>query len=379
MTMACRREALLRLVAAFERKKMPFPLRFEQPERTASMSIVRQCRSAIQKFVFGDTLLPQEFFIGLPDPQKEITVSLHGMGMPLDVTCRHSMACAAPFTICIASDGVENLGDKKLENLYLKFCERNGQKRMLGEIGLKLTTIIPVADKQLILFEARSAANYCLPKVRLWAHYLLHSYLNARKTDTSGIKMSFLERRAAMVIFICPRPVVLVSLTDEAGGNIFPMNIMGDLGDGYFVFALKDSRRAAHLVERAGRIAVSSLPLSQAPLAYQLAVNHTKESIAWDQLPFETKASPTFNIPVPVFAQRVREMEIRKIYSIGSHTFFAAQIIRDEIFSKEPELCVVHGFYQAWRVKDQRAELQTSLATDSFSKKGFHEESRQKP
>jgi flavin reductase (DIM6/NTAB) family NADH-FMN oxidoreductase RutF len=173
--------------------------------------------------------------------------------------------------------------------------------------------------------------------------------------------------------------VALVSLIDEAGGNIFPMNIMGDLGDGYFAFALKDSRRAAHLVERTGRIAVSSLPLSQAPLAYQLAVNHTKESIAWDQLPFATKTSPTFNIPVPIFAQRVREMEIRKVYSIGSHTFFVAQIIQDEFFFKELELCVVHGFYQAWRLKNKRAELRSSLAADSFSKKGFHKESRQKP
>src|SRR5271170_4145930 len=149
------------------------------------MSIVRQCRTAIQKLVFGNTLLPQEFFLGLPDPQTEITVSLHGMGIPLDVTYRHSMACAAPFTVCVALDGTENLDNKNLEGLSLKFCERNGQKRVLGEIGLKFTTIIPVAGRKLILFEARSAANYCLPKARLWAHYLLHSYLSARKVDTS--------------------------------------------------------------------------------------------------------------------------------------------------------------------------------------------------
>jgi flavin reductase (DIM6/NTAB) family NADH-FMN oxidoreductase RutF len=245
----------------------------------------------------------------------------------------------------------------------------------LGEIGLKPTSIIQVANKKLLLFEARSSANYCLPKIRLGAHYLLHSYLSARKVDTSGMKMSFLERRAAMVMFICPRPVALVSLINDVGGNIFPMNIMGDLGDGYFAFALKDSRRAAHLVERTGRIAVSNLPISQASLAYQLAVNHTKESIVWDQLPFATKMSPTFNIPVPVFAQRVREMEITKVYSIGSHTFFVAQVIRDEFFSKELELCVVHGFYQAWRLKGRSAELRASLAADSSSKRGFQKKS----
>jgi flavin reductase (DIM6/NTAB) family NADH-FMN oxidoreductase RutF len=338
------------------------------------MSIAGQFRAAIQKLAFGNTLLPQEFFLGMQDPQPEITVWLHGMGSPIDVTGLHSMACAAPFTVCIAFGGDKEHSAQDFENLSLRFCERDGRKQTLGEIGLKLTTTVSVGGRTLVFFEATSSTNYCMPPIRLWAHYLLHSYLNRGKADTPGMKMTFLERRAAMVMFICPHPVSLVSLSDDAGGNIFPMNIMGDLGSGYFGFALKDSRRAAHLVERVGRIAVSSLPLSEAPLAYQLAVNHTKEFIAWDQLPFETKLSCTFGIPIPVFAQRVREMEIRKVQSIGSHTFFVAQIIRDETFSRGMELCVVHGFYQAWRLKGSRTELQASLAADALNKRGLQKE-----
>jgi flavin reductase (DIM6/NTAB) family NADH-FMN oxidoreductase RutF len=335
------------------------------------MSIVRRARRAIQRIVFGDTFLPQEFFLGLEDPQTEVTAWLHGLGLPLDVTRRHSMACAAPFTICVAFDEGQKPSAKDLRRLTLKFCERDGQRRVLGEIDLKLTTVIVDAGLALVLFEARRSTNYCLPKMRLCAHYLFHAYSQLRKADTSGIKMSFLERRAAMVMFIRPHPVSLVSLADEAGGNIFPMNLMGDLGNGYFAFALKDSRKAAHLVERAGRIALSSLPLSQASLAYQLAVNHTKERIEWAQLPFATKVSATFNIPVPVFTQRVREMEVTKVRSIGSHIFFLARIVRDETLSKNLELCVIHGFYQAWRLNGRSAELRASRAEDSFYKSGL--------
>jgi flavin reductase (DIM6/NTAB) family NADH-FMN oxidoreductase RutF len=335
------------------------------------MSIVRRGRKAIQKIVFGDTFLPQELFLGLADPQTEIAVWLHGMGSPLDVTHRHSMACAAPFTICIAFDEGQKPSEKDLKCLTLKFCERNGQKQVLGEIGLKLTTIVLEVGLALALFEARSSINYCLPKMRLWAHYLFHAYSQLRKVDTSGMKMSFLERRAAMVMFIRPHPVVLLSLCGEAGGNIFPMNLMGDLGDGYFAFALKDSRRAAHLVERTGRIALSSVPLSQASLAYQLAINHTKECIEWNQLPFATNVSSTFNIPVPAFAQRVREMEVTKVRSIGSHMFFLARIVRDETVSNDLGLSVIHGFYQAWRLNGRSAELQASRAEDSFYKRGI--------
>jgi flavin reductase (DIM6/NTAB) family NADH-FMN oxidoreductase RutF len=337
------------------------------------MSIIRRCRRVIQRVVFGDTLLPQAFTIGLAEPQAEITVWLHGMGTPLDVTRRHSMACTDPFTVCIAFDEGRDPREKELSRLSLKFCERDGQKRVLGEISLNLesATAIPASGTELILFGARSSKNYCLPKIHILAHYLRHRYLLWRRVDIAGIKMSFLERRAVMVMFIRPHPVVLLSLSGEAGGNIFPMNIMGDLDNGYFAFALKDSRLAAHLVERAGRVALSSVPLSQTSLAYQLGINHGKQAIDWNELPFVTKMSATFQIPVPVFAQRVREMEIETVRKIGSHTFFVARITSDESFAESVGLCIVHGFYQAWRLKGRRAELEASLAEDLLNKRGI--------
>jgi flavin reductase (DIM6/NTAB) family NADH-FMN oxidoreductase RutF len=334
------------------------------------MLIARRGRKALQKIIFGDTLVPQEFFLGMPDPQAEIDVWLHGAGAPLDVTLRHSMACAAPFTICVAFDEEKQLREGDFNGLSLVFSERGGNERILGEIALKLTTMVSIGKMQLALFEANRSKNKCLPGARLWVHYLYHAYLERRAVDISEMKMSFLEKRAAMVMFIRPHPVSLVSLVGDAGGNIFPMNIMGDLGNGYIAFALKDSRRAAHLVEGTGRIAVSSVPISQARLAYELAVNHKKDSIEWDQLPFATMASAAFQIPVPVFAQRIRELEVEKVHPIGSHTFFVARIVYDQIISNAPQLCVIHGFYQAWRLRGKSAELNVSLAEDVLHKRG---------
>ena len=337
------------------------------------MSIFRRCRKVIQRIVFGHTLLPQAFTIGLAEPQAEITVWLHGMGLPLDVTRRHSMACTDPFTVCIAFDKGQGPKEKEHHRLSLKFCERNGLKRVLGEINLnpKSATAIPAFETELILFEARSSKNYCLPKMHILAHYLRHKYLLWRKIDIAGIKMTFLERRAVMVMFIRPHPVVLLSLSGEAGGNIFPMNIMGDLDNGYFAFALKDSRLAAHLVERARRVALSSVPLSETSLAYQLGANHHENAIDWDKLPFATKKSATFQIPVPVFAQRVRELEIETVRKLGSHTFFVARVIQDESFEGSVGLCIVHGFYQAWRLKGSSTALDASLAEDLLNKRGI--------
>ena len=336
------------------------------------MSIIGRCRSGIQRLIFGDSLIPQAFTIGLTDPQTEVAVWLHGMGAPIDVTNRHSMACADPFTVCIAFDEERKITKGDLRGLSLMFCERDGERRLLGQIRLddKRASTISATGSQLILFAAHSSANYCLPKTQIWTHYLLHRYSLWRKVDSAGIEMSPLERRAVMVMFIRPHPVVLVSLDGDTIRNIFPMNIMGDLQGNYFAFALKNSRLAARLVERSGRVALSDVPLTQTSLAYRLGANHRKSSIDWDQLSFETKLSAQFKFHVPAFSHRVREMQIETIRNLGSHTFFVARIIHDERTADSVGLCIVHGFYQAWRLKGHREELKTSLADDLFNKRG---------
>lgn len=336
------------------------------------MSITPPSRGAIKTLAFGDTRLPQEFTVGLVEPNAEIAVWLDGMGLPLDVTRCHCAVCSEPFIICVGFEGRKPNPDD-LGRLSLRFCERDGQKRVLGEIGLRVNPAISGADSELLFFEARSSANYCLPKRYLWAHYLLHACSQWRRDDSSEVKMTFLERRAAMVTFIRPHPVSLVSLAGEAGGNIFPMNISNELGNGRFAFALREDRLASHLVEQAGRIAVSSVPVTQAPVAYQLASNHRRRAIDWDRLPFATKMSAKFSIPVPIFALRVREMEIEQVYKLGSHTCFVARTIADETFAEGPGLCVIHGFYQAWRLQGRRAELQASVAEDSSNKRGLYQ------
>jgi flavin reductase (DIM6/NTAB) family NADH-FMN oxidoreductase RutF len=332
------------------------------------MSIASQGRSAIKKIIFGDTLLPQEFSIGLPEPQTEVEVWLHGMEEPLDVSCRHTMACADPFTICIRLEASQKVSESNSKSLSLKFCRRDGQRHVLGEIGLKPIRMLPAINSNLVLFEARSSTNYCLPKIRLAAHYLLQEYSYWRSGKSSEMKMTFLEKRAAMVMFIRPHPISLGTVLGEEGGNIFPMNIMGDLGDSCVGFALKNSRMAAPLVKSVGRIALSDLPMPHASLAFQLAANHTKRLIDLTLLSFETRTSKVFRVPVPAFAQRVRELEVESVHPIGSHIFFVARVLHEEKSGDSIVLNVVHGFYQSLRLRGHRLDLEAALAEDERNK-----------
>ena len=333
------------------------------------MPILQRSRSVIRKFVFGDTLIPQEFTIALADPQTEIAVWLHGLAGPIDVTRRITTACCAPLTVGVSLD--QGQWSASARRISLEFCERRDAQRLLGEIRLAPKTTIPLSSSDLILFRVLGSTNHCLPKPRLWAHFLNQAYSNWRNLQSFDVKMTALELRAAMVTFIRPHPLGLVSLAGEAGGNIFPMNLMGELGNGYFGFALKDSRRASHLIEDAGRIALSSVPMPLCSLAFQYAANHTKESIDWEEIPFALKPSKEFRIPVPASAPRVREMTVEQVHWIGSHTLFVARIISDEQFSDELQVHVIHGFYQHWRMRGHREGLAASVAADSLNKRGL--------
>ena len=306
----------------------------------------------------------------MTNPQSEVAVWLQGMGEPIDVTRRQTTACCEPFLICIGFDEGNAPGEREVDRLFLEFWERAGGKRLLGRIGLDLHSTESVDRLTLFFFHARSSRNYCLPGVRLCAHYLVHAYKSWETANTSGLEMTFLERRAAMVTFIRAHPVCLVTANDECGGNIFPMNLMGELGCGRLGFALKRNRTAAPLLERTRKLAVSSVPTNYAPLVFRYAAHHFQESIDWGGLPFAMGRSQTLAIPVPEFALRVRELEVEKIYRNGSHTFFVAKIVSDERLADEEELCAIHGFYQAWRLRGQSVQLRASVERHRLHKKG---------
>jgi flavin reductase (DIM6/NTAB) family NADH-FMN oxidoreductase RutF len=183
-------------------------------------------------------------------------------------------------------------------------------------------------------------------------HYLLHAYSHWRRNDPPDMKMTLIEERAATVTFIRPHPLSLVSVGNRSSGNIFTMNLMGDLGNGYFGFALRDRRVVADLVEHTGRVAISGIPLTECALAFQLAANYKKESVDWEELPFETEPSTALGIPVPRFATGVKELEIVEVHRIGGHRLFLARLLHDEVRPGKIPACVVHGFYQFWRTKD---------------------------
>jgi flavin reductase (DIM6/NTAB) family NADH-FMN oxidoreductase RutF len=323
--------------------------------------MLKLARTTLKRVVLGNTDLPQQCTVAMSDPQSEVEVWLHGLGPPLNVTESHAIACASPPIVAMRLDGAMTMHVKPGANLLLRFQQRGGDGVMLGQLGLQSSSVVETGGGDLHLFEVQSSKNYCLPRLRIWGHSLFHAWLRARSKRITDVAMTARAADAMTVLFICPRPVVLVSLTLGDSGNIFPMNLMGSFGNGYFGFGLNSRRLASSLVECAGRLAISGIPFEEALVARELGKNHRREAVDWSELPFRVTPSAALGIPVPSFASRVREMEIEAVRKLGSHTLFVARIIRDERRTDSPQFFMIHGLYQAWRRNTGRVQLDAPI------------------
>lgn len=306
------------------------------------------------------------FFIGQPQPQREITVWLRGPGELREVTRCHGPASTIPCTFWVAFEAGCAPAERESRQMTLEFREA-GTDAVLGEIGLRWHRRIPAGPVEIGVFEARSAANRCQRALQSYAYNLRLLWLQNR--SRAKIRPSLLEHVTMSVLFTCPRPISLVTLDSPGLANIFPLNVMSDVTEDYFAFALTACKLPAQMLERARRFALSSTPIEHAPVAFALAAHHNRGSVEWKTLPFRTRSSTSFGIPVPEFSPRIREMCIESVHRVGSHSLFVARTLTDEGAASGPEFSVVHGVYQAWRIR-RGLDSPNSVGRDAWIRSG---------
>ena len=319
--------------------------------RDERMDVVKQLRNSVKRVIFGPANISHFCNLGLRDPQADVRICLSGWGPPLDVTYRNVIAGTRPLMIGIGTDvKLDSLSTSKTP--LLKFIESNDSSRLLGEISLKFVDSMAMGQGQLCLFSALRASNYCLPKNLLWRRYLQFAYSgwrSARRQSRSKNRTSERELHTLFVFYICPRPVVLVSVVAGNVGNIFPMDLVGPVGEQHFSLALHRTSTALPLIQDSRRVALSSVPIEQMPVAYKLGENHRRPSVDWTSVPFSLTTSSAFALPVPRFALRVREVEIEQVRHSGSHVFFIGRIVEDQRWTEGAQFFQAHGFYEGWR------------------------------
>jgi flavin reductase (DIM6/NTAB) family NADH-FMN oxidoreductase RutF len=273
--------------------------------------------------------LPRYGAVGLHDPQQRIQVWLQGVGEPIDVTQNNVVAALRPFTIGVM------LNRSFPENLNgpVRLCmqERRESGRLLGVIHLRFVRSIPLPEHRFCLFETTGCENFCVGRLnlRLYNFYeRVRAELRQRR-NPHNFRMTPTDLRCSHVFYICPRPVVLVTVEHEGASNMFPMDLIGPTDSPWYSMALRSTSPAVQLMQQSRRMALAGVPLPYKAAAYEMGKHHRQTSIDWADIPFRTVPSPLFGLPVPEAALRIREVRVQEFHEVGSHILFITTIERE--------------------------------------------------
>jgi flavin reductase (DIM6/NTAB) family NADH-FMN oxidoreductase RutF len=288
---------------------------------------------------------PRYDSVGLHDPQDDVEVWLSGSGEPINVTRNQVVAALRPFTIGVmVARNHRELADGT--SVELRIEDRRRPQRTLGVIHLRPVRAIELSEHRFCLFETAGCENLCVPSASLRLYYLgegRRARLRQRR-NPYNFQMTPGDLRCMHVFYICPRPVVLVSVEHEESSNLFPMDLIGPTDSPWFSMALRSTSPAVRLMRESRRMALASIPFSYRAIAYKLAKHHRLPNIDWEGLPFETNRSPLYHLRVPCAALRVREVRVHEFHEVGSHTLFLTSVEHESVAHKVEGIQLFHAF-----------------------------------
>lgn len=275
--------------------------------------------------------------IALRPAEVDVTVSLERRGSVRDVSACCSVVSYRPLRFSVASTAdpgnepadlwFEGSGGRRLGHLQIQPAGRAG----------------PNGDYK--LYRTVGSRDFCVGRAELWANYLRFEVERLkRKSPNDPFLLARLPLWSTLIFYTRPRPVVIVSVGDASAENVFPMDLLGVSDDGAFLMALRSTSPNVAIMRRTKRIAMAEVPLALKDRAYALAAGHTRLRAPGDPFPFEMMDSPTWRLPIPAQAVRVREVEVTYAEEVGFHHLFTTRIVHDSD-SDAPRLHHVSGFY----------------------------------
>lgn len=284
--------------------------------------------------------LPQWSPVAIPSPQQVVAASLRSDdGKSRDVTAAHAVASLKPLTIATGFDAGQRA--------VLEYRD-NATGILLGVLRLVRTDSVVAEETPIAFYRIAAGKHQCLgwPR-RSWNAWLQN---HAMRRSSHHSLMDFDAVQQLMIAYLCPRPVVLVSVAAPGHSNIFPMDLIGPLEQGgLFSLALRSTNVSVPVMRTVRQVALSGMPATMKAVVYKLAEHHRQPLQDWAALPFPVRPSQAFGIPAVAAALRVRELTIVESREIGSHVFFLCRVVSEQDLAEGPQLHHTAGFHQAFR------------------------------
>ena len=283
--------------------------------------------------------------VAMDDPQEDVEVWLRGSCEPRNVTRNNVIAALRPLTIGVMFHRNEP-PPQAGQAFRLSMHDRRPPQHLLGVLHLRLARAIELPEHRFCLFELDGSQNLCVPSLSLRLYYLEEQRRMRQRLRTNpyNFQMSPRDVRGIHVFYICPRPVVLVSVEHDGAGNLFPMDLIGPTDSRWFSMALRSTSPAVRLMQQSRRMALSGVPFAWQGVTYDLGKHHRLSNIDWEKLPLTTTRSPLFNLRVPDAPLRVCEVYVHEFHEVGSHVLFLTTLERETVPDSATGPQLFHSF-----------------------------------
>lgn len=292
--------------------------------------------------------LPQWAAIALRGPQEAVDVRIAPADGDADTACRSVVAALRPFTLAVHLDDPVRRAIEDGADPQLRFVDRES-RRILGVLFLRRVGHQDLMGEKIGLFEVRHGRHQCVRWPRRPWNRSLQNRSMRKNVNPGNFSMPPDSVQHMMIFYICPRPVVLVSVDDGAHSNVFPMDLIGAIAPDHFALALRSTSQSIATMKSARRVALADIAAKDRAVAYQLGIHHKNIRVDWERLPFKIQRSRLYSLPCPETALRVRELDILSFETIGSHTFFVASVASDQPIRDDEQLFHTSGIYQEFR------------------------------
>lgn len=280
--------------------------------------------------------------IGLPEPGESgalVRVTLHANRQERDVTHDHAVVSLDPLLLSVGGHETARAADARLE-----FSDR-ASGALLGWLQLRAAPS-PFEPPGPGLYAVQASGHRCVD----WPTRAWQRLLRSLRPQATGFRMSETALRHLAIIYLLPRPVVYASVDDGEASNLFPMDLIGTLGDG-FSLALRLTSPSVATLRRSRRVALGDVAAGDRALAYRLGEHHREVRIDWASVPVTLVDSGQFGLRLPARSLRIRECRIEQVADIGSHCWFLCRVVGETPLRTGARLCHTSGIHSHYRAR----------------------------
>jgi flavin reductase (DIM6/NTAB) family NADH-FMN oxidoreductase RutF len=134
---------------------------------------------------------------------------------------------------------------------------------------------------------------------------------------------------------IKPRPVYVVCIGDLNAGDIFPIDITGNISENFYFFSVRKTSPAVQQIIEIKRVCLCLVPFNKKEEVYSLGKHHKDGKLDFSSVNFKFLPSSEFKIPVPDLVININELKIVNHFDCGVHTVFYSQSVEFSKFSNE--------------------------------------------